>query len=199
MEACATAHDWGRAIEELGHAVRLLPPSYVKPFVERHENDAADAEAITEAAARPSMRFVPLKPISPNQRIAQKGSQRHDPRQTSTPGKRYPVAMIEPVGAPGDDTYVFREMWKRRHDRDGVYAQHHDYPFGFAPFHEGARLTLHAAHAGHQQNAPVVRIVILHKHCLSTANGHTAQINTQVMQHRALVAIRGEGSYIFGN
>jgi transposase len=61
MEACATAHDWGRAIEELGHAVRLLPPSYVKPFVERHENDAADAEAITEAAARPTMRFVPLE------------------------------------------------------------------------------------------------------------------------------------------
>lgn len=61
MEACATAHDWGRAIEGLGHAVRLLPPSYVKPFVKRHKNDAADAEAITEAAARPTMRFVPLK------------------------------------------------------------------------------------------------------------------------------------------
>ena len=68
MEACATAHDWGRAIEELGHAVRLLPPSYVKPFVERHENDAADAEAITEAAARPTMRFVPLETAEPQAR-----------------------------------------------------------------------------------------------------------------------------------
>lgn len=61
MEACATAHDWGRAIAGLGHQVRLLPPIYVKPFVKRQKNDAADAEAITEAAARPTMRFVPLK------------------------------------------------------------------------------------------------------------------------------------------
>jgi transposase len=61
MEACATAHDWGRAIEQLGHAVRLVPPVYVKPFVRRQKNDAADAEAIAEAASRPSMRFVALK------------------------------------------------------------------------------------------------------------------------------------------
>jgi transposase len=61
MEACATAHDWGRTIERLGHTVRLLPPVYVKPFVKRHKNDAADAEAITEAALRPTMRFVAVK------------------------------------------------------------------------------------------------------------------------------------------
>lgn len=61
MEACATAHDWGRAIEGLGHTVRLLPPVYVKPFVKRHKNDAADAEAIAEAASRPTMRFVAVK------------------------------------------------------------------------------------------------------------------------------------------
>ena len=61
MEACATAHDWGRAIKKLGHEVRLIPPVYVKPFVRRHKNDAADAEAIAEAASRPSMRFVALK------------------------------------------------------------------------------------------------------------------------------------------
>ena len=58
MEACATAHYWAREIGKLGHEVRLVPPTYVKPFVKRQENDAADAEAIVEAAARPSMPFV---------------------------------------------------------------------------------------------------------------------------------------------
>jgi len=61
MEACATAHGWGREIEKLGHTVRLIPPIYVKPFVKRHKNDAADAEAIAEAASRPTMRFVAVK------------------------------------------------------------------------------------------------------------------------------------------
>jgi transposase len=61
MEACATAHHWGRAMGELGHEVRLLPPAYVKPFVKRQKNDAADAEAIAEAAVRPTMRFVAVK------------------------------------------------------------------------------------------------------------------------------------------
>jgi transposase len=58
MEACATSHYWAREIGKLGHEVRLLPPAYVKPFVKRQKNDAADAEAIVEAALRPSMRFV---------------------------------------------------------------------------------------------------------------------------------------------
>jgi transposase len=61
MEACATARYWARELERLGHTVRLIPPSYVKPFVKRQKNDAADAEAICEAVSRPSMRFVPLK------------------------------------------------------------------------------------------------------------------------------------------
>jgi transposase len=61
MEACATAHHWGWEIASLGHAVRLIPPIYVKPFVKRHKNDAADAEAIVEAATRPNMRFVAVK------------------------------------------------------------------------------------------------------------------------------------------
>ena len=61
MEACATAHDWGRAISGLGHDVRLVPPIYIKPFVRRQKNDAAEAEAIAEAASRPTMRFVALK------------------------------------------------------------------------------------------------------------------------------------------
>jgi transposase len=57
MEACATAHDWGREIGALGHEVKLIPPIYVKPFVKRHKNDAADAEAIAEAASRPTMYY----------------------------------------------------------------------------------------------------------------------------------------------
>ena len=61
MEACAGAHHWGRAIMDLGHAVRLIAPAYVKPFVKRQKNDAADAEAIVDAAMRPTMRFVAVK------------------------------------------------------------------------------------------------------------------------------------------
>ena len=61
MEACAGAHHWGREFERMGHQVRLIAPSYVKPFVKRQKNDAADAEAICEAAQRPTMRFVAVK------------------------------------------------------------------------------------------------------------------------------------------
>ncbi len=61
MEACAGAHYWGRQIVALGHEVRLVPPIYVKPFVKRSKNDAADAEAITETAQRPTMHFVAVK------------------------------------------------------------------------------------------------------------------------------------------
>ena len=65
MEACATAHYWAREIGALGHNVRIVPHAYVKPFVKRQKNDAADAEAIAEAASRPTMRFV--EPKSPQQ------------------------------------------------------------------------------------------------------------------------------------
>ena len=61
MEACATAHGWGREIEKLGHEVRLIATQYVKPYVKRQKNDMADAEAIAEAASRPTMRFVAVK------------------------------------------------------------------------------------------------------------------------------------------
>lgn len=61
MEACATSHYWAREIIALGHKVRLIPPAYVKPYVKRQKNDAADAEAICEAVTRPNMHFVPVK------------------------------------------------------------------------------------------------------------------------------------------
>jgi transposase len=61
MEACGSAHHWAREIGKLGHAVQLIPPAYVKPFVKRQKNDAADAQAICEAAQRPTMRFVAPK------------------------------------------------------------------------------------------------------------------------------------------
>ena len=61
MEACATAHHWGRELTRLGHTVKLMPPAYVKPYVKRGKTDAADAEAIAEAVTRPTMRFVAVK------------------------------------------------------------------------------------------------------------------------------------------
>ncbi len=61
MEACASAHYWGREILQLGYEVKLIPPIYVKPFVKPQKNDVADADAICEAAQRPTMRFVAVK------------------------------------------------------------------------------------------------------------------------------------------
>ena len=61
MEACATAHDWARELEKLGHEVRLIAPADAKAYVRRNTNDPADAAAICEAVGRPSMRFVAIK------------------------------------------------------------------------------------------------------------------------------------------
>ena len=61
IEACATSHHWSRELQALGHTVRLMPPAYVKPYLKRQKNDAADAEAICEAVVRPNMRFVETK------------------------------------------------------------------------------------------------------------------------------------------
>jgi transposase len=63
MEACASAHYWGRTLQRFGHTVRLMAPQFVKPYVKTNKNDVADAEAICEAVSRPNMRFVPIKSI----------------------------------------------------------------------------------------------------------------------------------------
>ena len=63
IEACGSSHHWARLLESFGHEVKLIPPQYVKPYVKRGKNDAADAEALCEAVTRPSMRFVPAKSL----------------------------------------------------------------------------------------------------------------------------------------
>ena len=63
MEACGGAHYWARKLVDQGHTVKLMAPQFVKPYVKTNKNDAADAEAICEAVARPTMRFVPIKNV----------------------------------------------------------------------------------------------------------------------------------------
>ena len=64
MEACGSAHHCARKLQSMGHTVRLIAPQYVKPYVKTNKNDAADAKAICEAVARPTMRFVPVKNVA---------------------------------------------------------------------------------------------------------------------------------------
>jgi transposase len=64
LEACASSHYWARELEKFGHTVKLIAPQFVKPYVKTNKNDAADAEAISEAVARPNMRFVPVKTVA---------------------------------------------------------------------------------------------------------------------------------------
>jgi transposase len=71
MEACATSHQWARELKKLGHEVRLMPASYVKAYVKRGKNDAADAAAICEAVTRPTMRFVPIKSVAQQSALMQ--------------------------------------------------------------------------------------------------------------------------------
>ena len=64
MEACGSAHHWGRVFKDMGHQVKLMSPQYVKPYIKTNKNDANDAEGICEAVTRPHMRFVPIKTIA---------------------------------------------------------------------------------------------------------------------------------------
>jgi transposase len=69
MEACGSAHYWARKLQALGHTVQLIPPQYVKPFVKRNKNDAADAAAICEAMMRPNMPGVRVRVFSAGFRL----------------------------------------------------------------------------------------------------------------------------------
>jgi transposase len=71
MEACSGAHHWARALQALGHEVKLIPPQYVRPYVKRQKTDANDAAAIAEAVRRPDMRFVPIKTVEQQVVLAQ--------------------------------------------------------------------------------------------------------------------------------
>lgn len=77
MEACATAHHWGREIRALGHEVKLMPPQFVKPYLKSQKNDMRDAEAICEAVTRPTMRFVPIKTPEQQAVLALHGVRNH--------------------------------------------------------------------------------------------------------------------------
>jgi transposase len=88
METCGSSHHWAREIGRLGHTVRLIPPAYVKPFVKPQKNDAADAEAICEAAQRPTMRFV----LSAMSRVPSQCTTRLFPCGTATAWRR-PMPM----------------------------------------------------------------------------------------------------------
>jgi transposase len=63
MKACGSGQHWGRAFEQLGHTVKLMHPTYVKPYVKTNKNDRRDAEAICEAVSRPTMRCVSIKTV----------------------------------------------------------------------------------------------------------------------------------------
>lgn len=81
MEACGAAHHWARELTRLGHEVRLIAPQHAKPYVKRGKNDAADAEALCEAASRPTMRYVPVKTLDQQAALMLAGSRERLVRQ----------------------------------------------------------------------------------------------------------------------
>src|SRR5215203_4021821 len=95
MEACATSHYWARELRALGHEVRLMPAQYVKAYVKRNKNDAADAEAICEAVVRPSMRFVPVKTAEQQAAVLlHRGRSSTWARQPRSTSLRFAVALM---------------------------------------------------------------------------------------------------------
>jgi transposase len=133
LEACFTAHFWAREIAKHGHEVRMIPPQYVKPFVKRNKTDSVDAEAICEAAGRPTMRFVAVKSVHQQGVLAlrrardllvrqrakltgsarlsgrvrnrrSEGSMERDPSRSPTVGSRRDAGSRSPQGSgAGDD------------------------------------------------------------------------------------------------
>ncbi len=111
MEACGSAHYWGRELRALGHDVRLIPPSYVKAYVKRGKTDAADAEAICEAVTRPTMRFVAIKSEEQQALLAQHAVRnllvRHRTSQiNSLRGLLAEYGIVRAQGTQGLDTLI---------------------------------------------------------------------------------------------
>src|SRR5438309_8482352 len=93
IEACASSHHWSRELQALGHTVRLMPPAYVKPYVKRQKNDAADAEAICEAVTRAIMRFVETK--TPEQQRCPMLHRTPRPGHLMVPGRLMGTGLVE--------------------------------------------------------------------------------------------------------
>jgi transposase len=106
LEACGGSHHWARALGALGHRVRLLPPQYVKPFVRRSKNDRNDAEAISVAAAQPSITSVPVKSAEQQAAAMLLSVRELLVRQRTQPvnamrGHAAEMGVVAPLGAKG--------------------------------------------------------------------------------------------------
>ena len=90
MEACSSAHHWGRQLGALGHEVKLIPPAHVKPYLRRNKTDAADAAAICEAAMRPGQRFVAVRSIDNQAAVMRHRVRASEPvRSLTSPSGRF--------------------------------------------------------------------------------------------------------------
>ena len=123
MEACASAHHWGREIAALGHEVKLIPPAHVKPYIRRNKTDAADAAAICEAALRPEQRFVPLRTIA-NQaelmrhRVREQLSGQRTALLNALRGHLSEIGVIAPQGA--QHAYRLKQLAEGQANENGV-------------------------------------------------------------------------------
>ena len=121
IEACSSAYHWARALSELGHRVKLIPPAYVKPYVRRSKNDAVDAAAICEAVGRPNMRFVPVRSVENQAQLM-----RHRARELLAGNRtrmlnalRGHLAEIGVVAAQGaQHAYALKRLARRRRRRE---------------------------------------------------------------------------------
>ena len=122
MEACSSAHHWGRQLLDLGFAVKLIPPAHVKPYVRRSKNDAADAAAICEAAGRPGQRFVPVRSVE-NQAALMRHRARElmvGQRTAALNALRGHLSEIGVVAAQGvQNAYALKDMAAEGFDANG--------------------------------------------------------------------------------
>jgi transposase len=122
MEACATAHYWARELSALGHEVRLMPAQYVKAYVKRNKNDAADAEAICEAVVRPTMRFVSAKTVEQQAAVLlHRGRERLVRQRTmlvnALRAHLAEFGVIAPQGLRNVGKLIARKQWPERRQR----------------------------------------------------------------------------------